>query len=290
MDGAIGPFANTLALRARLAGDISFLSAVRGVKESLLGACAHGEIPFEKLVEELRPDRNLSYNPLCQVTFDMETPPAGTGFEQLHCRVQPISAGATRFDLSFRLHRTEGGLRVQAMYARDLFDAETIWRLLANFRTLLESAAVCPDACLADLPLLADGERQELLEEWNQTRSEYPKDRCVDELFEDQADSTPERVALIFGDRKLTYAELNDQADRLASNLRALGVGPEKLVGICLERSLEMIVAILGIWKAGGAYVPLDPSYPRDRLAFVLADAKPVALVTREEPQGHRAA
>src|SRR4028118_1768190 len=181
--------------------------------------------------------------------------------------------GAVKFDLSFFMSEEEQGLKGRLVYNADLFDDATIERMLGHLQTLLKGIVEGPDQRLSELPLLTEGERHRLLFEWNGTATEYPRDLCVHELFEEQVERTPDAVAAVFEDQQLTYRELDRRANQLARHLRALGVGPETLVGICLERSLEMVVGLLGILKAGGAYVPLDPAYPKERLAFMLEDA-----------------
>ena len=186
-----------------------------------------------------------------------------------------------RFDIEIYLWEKPEGLSGRVVYNTDLFDDATIARLIGHYETLLESIVADPDQRISDVQILTDAERQQLLLDWNDTSSQYPRDRCVHELFEQQVEQNPDAVAVVYEDEQLTYRELNTRANQLAHYLKSFGVGPEVLVGICLERSLlEMIIAVLGILKAGGAYVPLDPEYPQERLAFMLADTGSPVLLT----------
>ncbi|HYQ84784.1 MAG TPA: AMP-binding protein, partial [Rubrobacter sp.] len=248
-----------------------------------LGAYDHQDLPFEKLVEELRPERDLSRTPLFQVFFNMQniddTPIELSGLAAEHIvRLEDEAM----FDLTLYAAEQQEGLHLYFVYNADLFDDSTIERMLGHFETLLEGIAEDPDQRLSELPLLKEAERHRLLSGWNDTATEYPRHECVHELFEERARRTPDAVALLFENERLTYRDLNRRANRLARHLRTLGVGPEVLVGICVERSVEMVVGLLGILKAGGAYVPLDPSYPSERLAFMLRDARVPVLLTQE--------
>jgi amino acid adenylation domain-containing protein len=274
----IGFFANTLALRGDTSGDPAFRALVRRVREGALDAYAHQDLPFEKLVEELRVERDLSRNPLVQAMFVLQTVgmelPALAGVE---VSAVELGADSARLDLVVALRETPEGLEGMAEYDVDLFDAATIARLMGHFHLLLEGACADPALPLSALPLLGAGERRALLEEWNATGAAYPEDACIHTLFEAQAARTPEAVALVFEGERVTYAELDARANRLARHLAARGVGPETRVGVALERSVELLVGLLGVLKAGGAYVPLDPGEPR--LAWLLADAAvPVLL------------
>jgi amino acid adenylation domain-containing protein len=282
VEDLIGFFVNTLVLRIRLDDEPSFRTLLHRVKESTLGAFAHQDLPFEKLVEELAPERNLSHNPIFQVMFvlqNAESPRPEVSSERTH----DVSTGTSKFDLSFSFSETTDGLLLGAIeYSSDLFDAATIQRMAAHYIVMLESCVATPDAPVASLPLLTPAERQTLTVEWNRTDAAYRRDVCVHELFDEQARRTPDATAVIFGERSLTYGELSSRANRLAHFLRARGAGPDVLVGLCADRTDEMVVAALGILKAGSAYVPLDPSYPRERLAFMLEDARVPLLVTQE--------
>jgi len=279
----IGFFVNTLVLRTDLGGDPSFREVLRRVREVTLGAYENQEVPFEKLVAELQPERSLSHSPLFQVMFTLQN----AGGEGALPGLQVSGAGAglegAKFDLSLTLAATPRGLRGGLTYGTALFDADTVERMVGHLERVLEQVAADVDARLSRLDLLGEAERAMVLEEWNRTEGEYPADRCIHQLIEEQAARTPTAVAVRFEDDSLTYAELNERANRLARGLRRRGVGPEVRVGICLERSLEMVVGILAVLKAGGAYVPLDPGYPADRLAFILADSATPVLLTQEK-------
>jgi amino acid adenylation domain-containing protein len=279
----IGFFVNTLVLRTELSEKPTFKELLQRVRNVCLEAYAHQDMPFEKLVEELRPERDVSRNPLFQVMFIMQNAPrplpqmSGISFERIE-----IETERSAFDLALCLRERDEKLIGYFEYANDLFDASTIERMVGHFKTLLEGIVANPDQPITILPILTDSERHQLLVEWNDTAAEYPKDSCIHELFEAQVERAQEAIAVQFDGKQLTYRELNARANQLAHYLRQLGVGPEKLVGICVERSLEMVVGLLGILKAGGAYVPLDPSYPRERLAFMLEDAGVSVLLTEE--------
>ena len=285
VENLIGLFANTLPLRTRLDGDPSFSELVSRVRDTALGAYAHQEMPFERLVEELRPERSPSYNPLFQVLFSLQGT-ANRSFELSGLQLQPLGGlvGTTaKFDLSFLLSDSTDGLSGKIEYNTNLFDASTIDRMLQHYLTLLEGGLANPEMRTSQLPLLTDEEKRRLLSEWNDTSRSFPHEKCIHELFEQQVALTPNSVAVVLEGSSLSYGELNARANQLAHRLRSLGVGPETLVGICLDRSLEMIIAILGVLKAGGGYVPLDPAYPKERRAFMLEDAHVPVLLTQTE-------
>ena len=283
IEGLIGFFVNTLVLRTDLSGNPSFRELLGRVREVALQAYAHQDLPFEKLVEELQPERDLGQNPLVQVTFALQNAPARplelTGLEVTPL---PVRSQTARFDLELFLWERDGHLDGAFVYSTDLFDVATIERLSRHFQVLLEGIAADPDRRISELALLSEGERWQVLEEWNRTERAYPRGKTVHELFEEQAERTPGAQAVVFGGERLTYRELNERANRLARYLSKRGVGPEVLVGLCVERSLEMVVGLLGILKAGGAYVPLDPAYPRQRLAFMLEDTAAPVVLTQE--------
>ena len=291
IEGLIGFFVNTLVLRTDLSGDPSFRELLGRVREVALGAYAHQDLPFEKLVEELQPERDMSHTPLFQVMFVFQnTPMEVLELPDLTLSPLEIETRIAQFDLALFMEDIEQGLIEVLEYNTDLFDAATIARLLGHFQALLESIVANPDQRLSDLPLLTEAERRQLLVEWNDTQAEYPKDACIHQLFEAQVERTPDAVAVVLPstdperseDGQLTYRELNRQANQLAHRLRAMGVGPEVRVGMCVERSLEMAVGFLGTLKAGGAYVPLDPAYPKERLAFMLEDLQTPVLLTHQ--------
>jgi amino acid adenylation domain-containing protein len=272
-EGVVGFFANTLALRTDLSGDPTFREALRRVRETALGAYAHEELPFERLVEELHQERSLSRSQVFQVMFLLDESPLRP-FRLPGLEVGPLEVdpGVAMFDLTLQLERADDGLAGRLEYATALFDAATAGRMAEHLGVLLRGVAAAPDARLSELPLASAAERG-LLERWNQSGRDYPAGSLVHELFAAQATRTPDAPALVHRGEGLTYAELDTRANRLANLLRGLGVGPESRVGISLERTPELIVALLGVLKAGGAYVPLDPAYPRGRLGAMIADA-----------------
>ena len=278
----IGFFLNTLVLRLDLSGNPTFAEVIRRVREVCLGALSHQELPFEKLVEELHPDRNLGLNPLFQVNFAFQnTPRVSPHLSAIEVDELAVETGIARFDLHLFMEEMDGQLKGYCDCDTNLFHAETIEGMIGHFQTLLEGIVANPEQRLSELPVLTDPERHQLLVEWNDTKTDYPKDKCIHELFEEQVERTPDAIAVVYADQRLTYRELNQRANQLAHSLRKLGVGPEVLVDVCLERSLEMIVGILGILKAGGAYVPLDPSYPKERLVFMVEDSRAPVLITQ---------
>jgi amino acid adenylation domain-containing protein len=257
------------------------LSRVRAV---CLDAQEHQDLPFEKLVQELQPERDQSRNPLFQVMFALQN--ATRGISPLEgMRIEPIEfeTGRSLFDLSLFLRERNGTFIGQLEYSTDLFDRDTIERLAGYYRRLLEFVVADPAESIAALPILSEAERHKILVEWNDTAADYPKDKCIQQLFEEQVERTPEAIALEFEDQQITYRELNSRANQLAHYLVTLGIGPEKLVGICVERSIEMLVGLLGTLKAGGAYVPLDPAYPHERLRFMLEDSRVSFILTEQK-------
>jgi amino acid adenylation domain-containing protein len=283
VEDLIGFFVNTLVLRTDLSGDPSFRETLRRAREVTLGAYEHQELPFEKLVAELRPERSLSHSPLFQVMFALQNAGGGGGaLPGLEVSGVGAEHASARFDLSLVLTATAQGLRGGLNYGTDLFERGTIVRMLGHLARVLEQAAADADVRLSQVELLGEAERTLVLEAWNRTAAEHPADRCIHELFEARAARAPDAVAIEFEGKTLGYGALNERANRLAHHLAGLGVRPETRVGICLERGTEMIVAVLAVLKAGGAYVPLDPAHPAERLAFVLADAAVPVLVTQE--------
>ncbi len=284
IEGLIGFFVNTLVLRTVFSGNPSFCELLPQVRELALDAYAHQDLPFQKLVEELQPERSLSHSPLFQAMFVFQNAPStALSFEGLSVSPVRISGKTAKFDLTLTLHQESQGLRGSLQYNTDLFDDETIKRVLGHFQTLLAGIVADPGQNIATLPLLTPQERHQLLIEWNDTEADYPADKSIHQLVEEQAERTPDAVGVVYENRGLTYRDLNAKANQLARYLKKLGVGPDVLVGICVERSLEMIVGLLGILKAGGAYVPLDPKYPRERIAFMLEDAQIEVLLTQEK-------
>jgi len=284
LEGLIGYFVNMLVLRGDLSGQPSFNDHLARVHTRALAAYAHQELPFAKLVEELAPKRDLSRNPLFQVCFALENTPPGTlqlpGLEVQ--AIKSIRDQSAKFDLDFSVAEDRGKLNVVVAYASDLFDASTIERMAGHWQVLLKAIVADPTQPISRLPLLTAAEHEQLLGQGNATAAAYARDKCIHQLFEAQVRRTPEATAVVFEAQRLTYAELNARANQLAHQLRELGVGPEVLVAIGMERSLELVVGLLGILKAGGAYVPLDPSYPAERLAFMLADTQAPVLLSQQ--------
>jgi amino acid adenylation domain-containing protein len=343
LKGVIGFFLNTLVIRVDLGGDPTFQQMLQRVRHICLEAYAHQDIPFEKVVEELEPERDLSRSPLFQVMFVLQNAPAeevqpcpngrdgqaqtgvfrcktgvvgeetpvptrnlplrGGGasaqaLSGIHVSPLAVENPTSKFDLTLSLLETRQGLHCVLRYNTDLFEADTITRLLGNFQTLLEGIVQNPQAHVSDLPLLTAREREQILAqgtgptEWNTTKTggavgtvpcacPPPQDRCVHQFFEEQVQRTPDALALIFEDETLTYNELNRQANQLAHFLQKEGIGPDGLVGIYMQRSPDVVIAILGVLKAGGAYIPLDPSYPTERLNWMLQEAQPLVVLTQ---------
>lgn len=275
----LGLFLNTLVLRTNLDGEPTFRELLGRVRETALGAYAHQDLPFEKLVEALQPERSLSHSPLFQVFFQLRNLPFDAPrFDGLAVEPVEFDPGTGQFDLAVAIAPARGSLEVTFTYNTDLFDRETAARMLGHYRALLEAAAHDPGRRITQLPMLAEAERRQLLEEWNRTERPVPA-AFAHELVEAQAARRPDAVAVVYEDRRLTYAELNAQADALARRLRAAGVGPGVLTALRARRSEQMIVELVAILKAGGAYVPLDPDYPEERLAFMLEDSGAAVLV-----------
>ncbi|MCK5920093.1 MAG: amino acid adenylation domain-containing protein, partial [Methylococcales bacterium] len=276
-------FINMLVMRGDMSGSPRFRDFLRQVKEKVLGAFGHQDLPFEKLVEELSPTRQLSYSPLFQVVLVLQNAPsvAPDVMHGIEVRREFAGAGTSMFDLTFYVYQQTDGLKLTIEYNTDLFEATTIERLVGHYQRLLESIVAEPDCTIDKLPMLEEKERRQLLEDWNATAADYPDEPCIQGLIEAQARSRPEAIAVESEEQTLRYEELSERSNQLAHYLREQGVRPGSLVGICLERSLEMIIGLLGILKAGGAYVPLDPAYPADRIAYMLEDAEVEVLVTQ---------
>jgi pristinamycin I synthase 3 and 4 len=283
----IGLFINTLALRTDLSGNPTFVEVLDRVRDVTLGAYTYQDLPFDKVVEAVKPARDLSRSPIFQVmvnSIDFKT--SSTRLEDGVFEVDGSILAADRtnskFDLNLYLTTQDSIIKLDLVYNRDLFDASTIERVLARYLLVLEKVVANPLVRLSELSLLTEDERRRVLVEWNDTREDYPRNRCLHDLFSEQAARTPDAIAVIGDDRRLTYDELDRRSNRLAHYLRRLGVGPEVVVGLCIQRSPELLVGLLGILKAGGVYLPLDPSYPAERLGYMLADAKAAVLVTEE--------
>jgi amino acid adenylation domain-containing protein/FkbM family methyltransferase len=277
----IGFFANTLVLRTSLTGSPGYAELLDRVREVCLGAYAHRELPFERLVEELEPERSLAHTPLFQVMLVLQnTPDPSAELPGLSVRPQPLAAATAKFDLSLGMEETAQDLAGGFEFTTELFDRVRIARLAGHLQILLEGMVAGPERGFDALPLLSGAESRQLLLEWNDTRVDHGAAACLHQLFAAQAARTPDTIAVSLECEWLSYRELDRRADRLAHRLRASGVGPEALVALFLERSLELVVAILGVLKAGGAYVPLDPEYPRQRLQLMLEASRPVATLT----------
>ncbi|HSS51912.1 MAG TPA: amino acid adenylation domain-containing protein, partial [Thermoanaerobaculia bacterium] len=287
IEGLIGFFVNTLVLRGDLSGEPSFRELLGRVRETALAAHTHQDVPFEKLVQELAPERSLAHAPLFQVMFVLQNAPVAS-LEIQDLRLRPVSGVGTtaKFDLTLSLEEQNGGLAGTVEHATDLFDATTIDRLLRHFERLLAAAAARPDLSVLALPFLSPAERGQIVVEWNDTEPASAPPACLHELFEVQARRTPEAVAVVFGDQLLTYEELDRRSNQLARYLTQWEVGRGVLVGLFVERSVEMILGILGVLKAGGAYLPLDPSYPMERLAFMLKDSGVRVVLTQDHLAG----
>ncbi|MEM9212759.1 MAG: amino acid adenylation domain-containing protein [Cyanobacteria bacterium P01_F01_bin.150] len=285
-EGLIGFFVNTLVLRTDLSGNPSFKEVLSQVRQTTWDAYDHQDLPFEKLVEALHPERDLSYNPLFQVKFRLEQPPAEK-FEvpDLTLEVLKQATSTAKLDLSVDLYDTPNGIVGGFEYNQDLFNPDTIQRMVSHFCILLESIVEQPDIPVGLLPLLTPTERQQVLEDWNQTQIGYAADQCFHQVFEERVKETPEAIALLYQDDSLTYDQFNRHSNQLAHHLQSLGVGPEVKVAICIDRSFEMMIAVMAVLKAGGAYVPLDPAYPAPRLEFMMEDSQAeILLVTSDSP------
>ncbi|HEX6912735.1 MAG TPA: amino acid adenylation domain-containing protein, partial [Longimicrobium sp.] len=279
LEGLIGLFVNTVVLRTDLSGDPAFRALVRRVRQDTLNDYANQDLPFERLVAALQPGRGLGHAPLFQVLFQMHGAGGDQPLEDPDGMVE-MDTGATAFDLRLFLTADSRGITGRLHYHTELWDADTIRRMAGHFAHLVTDAATHPDRRLSRLELMGAGERARLLDAWNRTDAVYPP-ACIHHLFEAQAARTPDAAAVVFEAESLTYAQLDARANQLAHYLRGLGVGPEARVGVCAERSMELVVALLGVLKAGGAYVPIDPSYPLERMAYMLADSAVPVLLTQ---------
>jgi amino acid adenylation domain-containing protein len=279
----IGFFVNMLPLRTDVSGDPTFRDLLKRVRETAVGAFAHQDIPFGDLVRALHPDRQTGTIPLVQAVLVQEQAAwRKLPLEGLQTEWLPIHNRTTKFDLSLYWNEDESGIHSSWEYSTDAFDSSTITRMTGHFLTLLHSVVSDPSRAISELPILPQRERDQLLIEWNNTKVDYPRDVSLHSFIESQVAKVPSAPALICESQQLSYRELNEKSNQLAHYLRKAGVGPDVLVGICAERSAEMVVGLLGIMKAGGAYVPLDPEYPKDRLATMIEDAKPPVILTQE--------
>ena len=261
---------------------MSFNELLEQVKNTTLQGYAHQDIPFERLVESLSVQRSLSHSPLFQVMFVLQNnATARLSLKNLDIAPVPVDITTSKFDLTLSLEETPIGIEGSIEYASDLFKASTIDRLIEHFLQLLKEIVSNPTQSIQTYEILTASEKQQILIEWNDTAHDYPRDKTIHQLFEEQVEKTPDNIAIVYEEQQLTYRELNERANQLAHYLRTQGVGPETLVAIACERSLEMIIGMMGILKAGGAYVPLDPAYPSERLEYMLEDTKAPVLLTQ---------
>ncbi len=283
LEALIGFFVNTLVMRTDLSGTPSFRELVRRVRRVALGAYANQDLPFEQIVDAIRSTRDLSRSPLFQVMFILQNAPtANLELGDLTLQFLPVESNTAKFDLTLSLTDTQQGLFTTLEYNTDLFESGTITRMLGHYQVLLEGIVANPEQPISSLPIMTTAERQRIVGTWNDTQSIYAADTCIHQLFEDQAARTPDAVAVVYESTHLTYRELNSRANQLAHYLQTMGIGPEDLVGLCVERSLDMVIGVLGILKTGAAYLPLDPSYPQDRLAFMLQNSRASLLLTHQ--------
>ena len=284
IENLIGFFANTLPLRIKVDNNPTFEHLLTQVQAITLDAYSHQDLPFDLLVEELKTERHLSHNPIVQVMFALQNSPLPSiKLPNLEIsQIVSFDSGSVRFDLEMHLWESPDGLRGDVVYSTDLFNASTIQGLIGHFKTLLGGIVSNPQQRVAELPILTTAERQKILIEWQQTQTEYPRDKTIAQLFEMQVEKNPEAIAVIYEDQQISYKELNQKANQLAHHLHKLGVEPNTFVGICIDRSIEMIIGLVAILKAGGAYVPIDANYPPERIDYMLADAQVKYLLTQQ--------
>jgi amino acid adenylation domain-containing protein len=281
----IGFLLHTHVLRTQVKGDLTFRELVARVQQGALNLYEHRSVPFDQVVRALQPERSLSYSPLFQVMVnwrDRDQNLCFIGMEGLDIESVLVDSKISKFDLTLFLTDMGEEIWVEMEYSSDLFDAARIERMFDHYQTLLEAVAADPEQRLSELPLLPEAERRQLLVQWNDTKVDFPASADIHEPFEAQAERTPDRVALVFERQTLCYGELNRRSNQLAHHLQGLGVGPNVLVGLCVKRSLDMVVGLLSILKAGAAYVPMDPGYPKERLQYILEDSKASVVLTQE--------
>nr|WP_281367699.1 non-ribosomal peptide synthetase [Pseudomonas gingeri] len=285
----IGFFVNTQVLKADFSPELSFRELLQQVKKTALQAQGHQDLPFEQLVEALQPERSLSHSPLFQVMYNHQTQVRGPGRQLPGLQVQGLASDShtAQFDLTLDTSEGDDGLGATLTYATALFERDTIERMARHWRTLLEAITVNVDRRVADMPLLADAERQQIEQEWNRTGSDAPVQQCIHELIARQARATPQATALLWGETELDYRQLDLRSNQLARRLSEEGVGPDVLVGVAVERGPDMLIGLLAILKAGGAYVPLDPDFPEDRLAYMMEDSGLALLLTQSQLVSH---
>jgi amino acid adenylation domain-containing protein len=288
LEEMIGFFVNSLVMRLRVKGEESFLELLKEVRRVALDAYRHQDVPFERVVEEISPQRRIDRSPLFQVVFVVQnTPTAALGLREL--KIEPVSGGElrVRFDLEVHVWDKDGeGIGISWLYNRDLFDRWRMEQMAGHYLELLRGVLKDERRRVDSLPMLSESERLQVLYEWNATEADNLREKCVHELFEEQAARTPDLVGVMYEEQQLSYRELNERANQIGHYLRALGVGPEARVGILMDRSLEMVLGMMGILKAGGAYVPLDPAYPVERLRFIAEDARLRVLLTQRHLGG----
>jgi len=283
IEGLIGFFVNTLAMRVKLSGRSNFRQVLKAVRQTAIDAFANQDLPFEKLVEELQPERNLSHSPIFQVLLVLQNAPVeDVRLPGVVMSAKGFQQNTAKFDLTFQFVEINRHLIGSLEYNTDIFADTTIERIVRHYRQLSEAAVENPDRPISELPILTRTEQKQLLSEWNETTVAYPHNLCIHRLFERQAKSAPDKTALSFGEQEMTYQELNRRANHYAYYLSALDVGPEIKVGIFLERSIELVIGLLAVLKAGGAYVPIDPRYPQERVSFILRDAEVKIILTQE--------
>ena len=286
LQSVVGFLLHTHVLRTRLSGEMTFRELLSRVQKAVLDLYIHRSAPFDQIVRKLRPQRNLSYSPLFQVMLnwrDRDQQLPFIGLEGLGIESLMAAANTSKFDLYFFVTDTGSEIWLELEYSTDLFNEDRIARMLGHFETVLEAVAADPAARIAEIPLLTPNEHRQIVFDWNQSESSYPKNKCLDDLIYVQVERSPDATAVAFEGARLTYRELGNRADQLAGHLQQLGVGRNTLVAIFVDRSLEMVVGLLGILRAGAAYLPLDPTFPSDRLSFMLRDAQPVVLLTQEK-------
>ena len=282
LEPLIGYFASPLPLRVQLSGNPTMSELLDRVRATALGGYEHQELPFEKLVEELAPERDLSRNPLFQVAFSLQKSAAASlNLPGVAASPLVIERGTSKFDLTLHLIETDDGARAAVEYNTDLFDAATIERMLGHYHMLLQGIIANPHRRISEFPILTDREEQQIIYRWNDSARDYSEDPCIHQLIEAQVEKSPDAIAVVFEKTQLTYRELNRRANQLARYLRRMGVGAEDAAAVCVERSVTMMVAVLAVLKAGAAYVPLDPAYPRERLSFMLEDSRALVLLTQ---------
>ncbi len=284
LESLIGFFLNNLVLRVTMNNNLSFEELLQQVRQTLLEAYQHQDIPFAHLIQALQPERNTSYSPLFQAVLVLENVPAEPlelpGLTLTPLEIESMTAD---YDLTLSIMESNQELVGKFIFNADLFDSATIARMCDHFKALLQGILADPKQQLSNVSLLTEAERHQILFEWNNTAHPFPQDKCIHQLVEEQVEHTPDAVAVVFGSQQLTYRELNRRANQVAHYLKKFGVQPEVLIGVCVDRSLEMIIGILGVLKAGGAYVPLDPTYPEERLAFMIQDTEMPVLLTQKK-------